>query len=83
MPVLHETSWQKKVREGLEQRQKQEDHTLLLRAFIAGLVRWDKWDDRRGELCFGGICYATELDEDGVPKLYDRMRFELFKLLKK
>ena len=44
----------------------------LLKLFILGRARWEpfKGDAERGELCVGGLRYATHLDRDGVPNIH-------------
>jgi hypothetical protein len=45
-------------------------HAVLLSAMVRGLARWEAFpggDGRKGEVCVGGLRYATELDETGCP----------------
>lgn len=60
------------------------DHALLLATMATGALRWDSWapdadGNRRGELAFDGLRYATRLDEFGCPILTDALRVALVK----
>lgn len=50
---------------------------VLARALVSGKARWEPWsDERRGEVCVGGLRYATEL-LDGVPVMYPALRYAI------
>lgn len=55
------------------------DRELVLAAIISGRARWEPFtgDSLRGELCFDGMRYATELDEFGCPVVNDLIRERL------
>lgn len=56
------------------------DHALVAWALADATARWEPWDDAgRGELCFGGLRYATRLDAFGVPALTEALRVGLTK----
>lgn len=57
------------------------DHSLFGAAVCAGKARWEAWSgsDCRGEVCVGGMRYATNLDEFGMPVLYDAIRAAIAK----
>lgn len=51
------------------------DHALLAWGLAAGLVRWKAWSEAgAGELCIAGLCHATRLDDQGVPRLTQAVR---------
>ena len=56
------------------------DHALFGSAVARGILRWEAFQKggQRGELCFGGFRYSTELDPFGVPRINDAMRTPLF-----
>lgn len=56
----------------------------LCAAMTAGLARWEPFpmgDGREGEVCVGGLRYATKLNKFGVPEmhahLYERIKESL------
>jgi|GEM_PF-4709663 len=53
------------------------DYALMLRAIVAGRLRYERWDDRSGELCCFGLRHATNIDDFGCPKLTNNVRREL------
>ncbi len=56
------------------------DHALLLRCICRGLARWEQWEDgQRGEICCGGMRYATHLDDFGCPVVSEHVRGVLTK----
>jgi hypothetical protein len=57
-------------------------HALLLSAIVRGLARWEAFpggDGRKGEVCVGGLRYATELDETGCPVIQPHLYAALAK----
>lgn len=50
-------------------RKKHTNHSIVLQAMCLHGLRWEpfKGDRVRGELCFGGMRYGTELDHLGCP----------------
>jgi len=57
------------------------DHATVAAALATGTVRWELFtgDNIRGEICVGGLRYATHLDEWGVPVLSENTRTALAK----
>lgn len=53
------------------------DHLMLLRAFLLGAVRWEAHATGGGELCFAGLRYSCEVDDDGFPILGNHVRSDL------
>ena len=60
------------------------DHTLFGAAIARGLIKWEPFENypRRGEICFQGLRYSTDLDNEGVPMLSSRLRNTIEYLLK-
>ena len=50
------------------------DHTLLAAAMVAGVARWERLDNRVGEVCVGALRYFSHLDAYGVPVLHQLVR---------
>lgn len=46
-------------------------HSRIVAALVEGYARWEPFagDASRGEVCVGGLRYATALDRYGVPEM--------------
>lgn len=57
------------------------DHTLIATLMCRRLLRWEPFGGSggRGELCFDGLRYCTELDQFGVPALFPMLRDRIIK----
>jgi hypothetical protein len=57
------------------------DHALFSSALVAGKIRWEFFAGNavHGEICVGGIRWATKLDEFGVPELTENTRAAIAK----
>ncbi|HYE76320.1 MAG TPA: hypothetical protein VEF04_23450 [Blastocatellia bacterium] len=55
------------------------DHSLILQALILGLIRWEFFSNQatKGEICFNGLRYSSELDAYGCPVLHSELRNRL------
>lgn len=64
-------------------KRKHDSHSILLQAMIMHGVRWVPFGDNRnlkGELCFDGLRYATELDRFGCPIIPNNLLIKLVPL---
>lgn len=53
------------------------DHALIARLLCNRSLRWEAFrggDGSRGELCYNGLRYSTELDDFGVPLMPAHLR---------
>jgi hypothetical protein len=51
------------------------DYALVLWALTSGYATWEPWAGLpKGELCFGGLRYVTDVDELGCPVLHEVTR---------
>lgn len=65
----------RRLHEVEKQLKKLQDHTLFGMAICKLGARWKAWEDGKiGEFCIGGFCYATDLDEFGLPIINGAMR---------
>lgn len=57
------------------------DHALFSSALVAGKIRWEAFagNAEHGEICVGGMRWATKLDEFGVPVLTENTRAAIAK----
>lgn len=55
------------------------DHADFGRAITTLGARWEPLSSRTGEFCIGGLRYATDLDEFGVPVLHAGIRAAIAK----
>lgn len=55
------------------------DHAMFGRAITSLGARWQNWNERCGEFCIGGLRYATDIDEFGVPVLNASIRAAIAK----
>lgn len=54
------------------------DHALYAAAITTGIARWEPWEQAgKGEVCVGGMRYATSLDDFGVPELSENIRLAI------
>lgn len=55
------------------------DHAMLAQAMCLGLARWEPFehDATRGEVCVGGLRWASRKDQFGVPELHGSIRSAL------
>lgn len=47
--------------------QQRNDAALVAEALAIGVARWETWGGARGELCVGGMRYATWINDFGHP----------------
>lgn len=63
-------------------KRKHNSHSILLQAMIMHGVRWEPFagDKVKGELCFDGMRYSTELDRFGCPIIPNNLLIKLVPL---
>ena len=56
-------------------------HNVLLVGLLYAIVRYEpsNSDDQKGEICVGGIRYATHLDKNGLPLIYKCVKDAIIK----
>jgi len=56
------------------------DHATVARLLAGKIIRWELLcGGPKGELCYGGLRYGTDVDEYGVPRLTDALRAAIAK----
>jgi len=62
-------------------KRKHNSHSILLQAMCFYGVRWEPFPDKtRGELCFDGLRYSTEIDRFGCPIVPTNLLIKLIPL---
>ncbi|MEA3043001.1 MAG: hypothetical protein QOH47_839 [Sphingomonadales bacterium] len=56
-----------------------QDHAVIGWAMCVAAGSWRPFGDGRGEFCLNGLCYATRLDEFGIPIVNSSIRSAIHK----